>query len=66
MVGRPRLLGERSPMTGRLKQTWRGSSDPLRRLSELEKLLAQGAIGHHHVKAAREWAKMVGQHDREV
>jgi hypothetical protein len=66
MVGRPRLLGERSPVTGRLKQTWRGASDPLRRLSEVEKLLARGAIERRHLLAAQEWAKVVGQHDRVI
>ena len=66
MVGRPRLLGERSPVTGRLKQTWRGLSDPLRRPSEVEKLLAQGVIERRHLAAAREWARMVGQHDRVI
>ncbi len=66
MSGRPRLLGERSPVTGRLKQMWRGSSDPLRRLSELERLLACGAIERRNLLAAREWAKIVGQHDRVI
>jgi hypothetical protein len=66
MVGRPRLLGERSPVTGRLKQTWRGASEPLRRQSEIERLLARGLIERRHLTVARQWAGIVGQHDRVI
>ncbi|UVF22867.1 hypothetical protein HPT29_028360 (plasmid) [Microvirga terrae] len=66
MVGRPRLAGERSPVTGRLKQTWRGSEAPLRRQSELERLLAKGLIERRHLTVARQWAGIVGQHDRVI
>lgn len=66
MNGRPRLRGERSPVTGRLKQQWTPKQEASRRPSQLEVLLFSGVIIKQHIRAAREWARIAGRHDRVI
>jgi hypothetical protein len=66
MIGRSRHLGERSPVTGRLKQQWTPQREASRRPSQLELLLFSGVIEKQHIRAAREWARIAGLHDRVI
>lgn len=66
MTGRSRLSGERSPVTGRLKQRRTPQRGGTRRPSQIEVLLFNGVIEKQHIRAAREWARIAGRHDRVI